>query len=394
MATDPATPVAVPAPEAPPIQVKLAATPQERERIYRFRYSVYVDEMGKKTDSYADHARRMLFDKLDESAILLYATSGDQLVGTIRANCLANSAVSDETRRIHQLHRFARFAPESIWFTSRLMILKAERGSMALTVLLSRAYEIALEHQVVFDFCNCAPSLVELYEKLGYRRYIENFVDPEVGYRVPLVAMPRDAEHLRAIRSPFWRKLKGSPQLWLANDVRQWFADEFKCPAEQEWTVDEDEFFRFLADKYHLSRSDSVPLLEGLSEGEAGEVLHGAVLHAKAGDPVIRAGDVGKEMFVVISGAVEVCGTDGRVLAALGPGQVFGEIAGLLQTKRTADVRAVADSEVLVLNHDKVARLMKLSPAIAARVLFNLSRILAERLVVTTRAVCGGGQRG
>jgi len=37
------------------------------EAIYRFRYQIYVDEMGKRL-SYADHEQRMLYDPLDQTA--------------------------------------------------------------------------------------------------------------------------------------------------------------------------------------------------------------------------------------------------------------------------------------------------------------------------------------
>jgi hypothetical protein len=39
-------------------------------------------------------------------------------------------------------------------------------------------------------------------------------------------------------------------------------------------------------------------------------------------------------------------------------------------------------------------KLMKSSPELAAKVLFNLSRILCERLVFSTRDVSGGGKKG
>jgi MFS family permease len=58
-----------------------------------------------------------------------------------------------------------------------------------------------------------------------------------------------------------------------------------------------------------------------------------------AGKTVFDQGDVGDRYFVIESGEVEVVG-DGRVIATLGPGQGFGEIALLRQVRRTATVRA------------------------------------------------------
>ena len=43
-----------------------------------------ANEMGKKTDSYADHQRKMLFDPLDQTGVIFYAESNSQLLGTLR----------------------------------------------------------------------------------------------------------------------------------------------------------------------------------------------------------------------------------------------------------------------------------------------------------------------
>jgi CRP-like cAMP-binding protein len=75
-----------------------------------------------------------------------------------------------------------------------------------------------------------------------------------------------------------------------------------------------------------------LPAIEQLARGLEG-------LEVPAGATVVEQGDVGDRYFVIESGQAEVVG-DGRVVATLGPGQGFGEVALLRQVRRTATVRA------------------------------------------------------
>lgn len=67
-----------------------------------------------------------------------------------------------------------------------------------------------------------------------------------------------------------------------------------------------------------------------------------------AGDTLFHQGDVGDRYFVIESGEADVIG-DGRLVATLGPGQGFGEIALLRRTRRTAGVRARSELTLYAL---------------------------------------------
>ena len=70
-----------------------------------------------------------------------------------------------------------------------------------------------------------------------------------------------------------------------------------------------------------------------------------------AGHVVFNQGDVGDRYFVIESGEADVIG-DGHVVAALGPGEGFGEIALLRRTRRTATVRARSELRLQALRSD------------------------------------------
>jgi serine/threonine-protein kinase len=80
----------------------------------------------------------------------------------------------------------------------------------------------------------------------------------------------------------------------------------------------------------------------------------------KAGEWIIREGDVGDGAYIIVSGECEVSkvGEDGerRVLRVMGPDEVFGETAILADVPRTADVRALADSVLLEIRRDLFER--------------------------------------
>ena len=96
-----------------------------------------------------------------------------------------------------------------------------------------------------------------------------------------------------------------------------------------------------------------MPLFRDLSPGELDVLLARLEpLAADTGEVIIRQEDAGERFFVVRSGRVEVS-RDGRVLARLGPGEAFGEIALLLDVRRTASVTAVEPTTLLALEaHD------------------------------------------
>jgi NADH dehydrogenase len=90
---------------------------------------------------------------------------------------------------------------------------------------------------------------------------------------------------------------------------------------------------------------DLVELRVGRSQGMAQE-------HYEPGQDVFRQGDLGDRLYIVLRGEAEVRrATDGgeSVLARLGPGQCFGEMALVNATTRNATVRCVASMDVLSL---------------------------------------------
>jgi MFS family permease len=71
-----------------------------------------------------------------------------------------------------------------------------------------------------------------------------------------------------------------------------------------------------------------------------------------AGQAVVTQGEIGDRYYVIESGEADVVG-DGRVVATLGPGEGFGEIALLRRTRRTATVLAKSALQLRALTSDR-----------------------------------------
>jgi predicted RND superfamily exporter protein len=109
----------------------------------------------------------------------------------------------------------------------------------------------------------------------------------------------------------------------------------------------------------------------------------------KDGECLIEQGTVGRSMFLVVGGQIEVVRHDAATsqrLALLGPGDVFGEIGFVHETYRTADVRALGDVSVLRFDHNRLRRDLALFPHIMAKLNFNISGILGKRLAEMVEA--------
>ena len=88
-----------------------------------------------------------------------------------------------------------------------------------------------------------------------------------------------------------------------------------------------------------------------------------------AGTTIVRQGGPAEKFFIVVDGMVDVIREDGgseRVVATLGPGEFFGEVAILRDMPRTATVRAVTAVSLLTMDNGTFRSLVAQSLGITA----------------------------
>ena len=111
-----------------------------------------------------------------------------------------------------------------------------------------------------------------------------------------------------------------------------------------------------------------VPLFRGLDAWQIGQIVE--VLHrreAEAGETMMREGEPGHSAYFVLTGRL-LGQTQAGHKFSLGTGDVFGELALLIDTPRTATVVASARTGLLVLDRGHFLDLLAQSPALKAKI--------------------------
>ncbi len=103
-------------------------------------------------------------------------------------------------------------------------------------------------------------------------------------------------------------------------------------------------------------------------------------LFVGSGETLFREGELGDAAYVIVDGTVDIvaAGLGGRpvAVATLGPGEVVGELALLLESPRTATAIARTDLELAVVSQRELLAKVRREPEVS----MNLLRLVASRL--------------
>lgn len=102
------------------------------------------------------------------------------------------------------------------------------------------------------------------------------------------------------------------------------------------------------------------------------------------GEAVVEEGEEGAELFVVLGGKVQVRSGE-SVLAELGPGQHFGEMALVDKAPRSASVVAAEDSKLLSIHRKDFFEMVRKDHDVAVKLLWSFLGSLTQRLRSTSR---------
>jgi CRP-like cAMP-binding protein len=121
-----------------------------------------------------------------------------------------------------------------------------------------------------------------------------------------------------------------------------------------------------------------IPFFAGLDADALQRVASGArTRRFRRGEVIFHAGDPGDGLFILISGEVKIAlpseTGDEAILATLGAGDVFGELALLDGAPRSATATARVAAETVVLPRDRFHALIASEPAVRDALLASIA---------------------
>jgi Cyclic nucleotide-binding domain len=259
----------------------------------------------------------------------------------------------------------------------RLMLAAHLRGSTLRSELIDLAREDVEAGGVRLVFGNCEPHLLSMNLSLGGRTYAErNINSEEAGYLIPLLFLEGDADGLaEAIGS---QDGNGRPCLPPSIKAALDRADSVSSAS----LMATGEYWAHVEAALERLEQEGLHAFAGLDEAETRECISRSnIITCAAGDRVIKEGGSAHNLFLVLEGTLEVRHR-GRLVNVLAPGDVFGELAFLLELPRQSDVYAATPGvKIISLSDGTLRKLMAEKPALAAKLLLNISRMLCGRLI-------------
>jgi hypothetical protein len=364
--------------------IRVATTVEDLRAIQRFKYEVYVEEMGRYA-GVADHQRRLLIEPDDDSSHNFLITVHGELSATMRLTWGGDNALTERHIDQYDLSGFLdHVALDQIVIGERFMIAPVHRGGNLLMDMFTAYVEFVNDRRIQLIFGDCEPHLLNTYQALGFRTYTDRNVNSsETGYLIPLVIVAEDVEYMQRIKSPLAAISKDfGEEARVPANIDALLARGFAVKSQR---MDGQELF-FSDFKTIAKQTNALDagLFQGMGEDEIAICLEKSVIiTCRPGDRVIKKGNVAKNMAMVLSGTFEV--RDGeKTLATIKPGEVFGEIAFFLKLPRTMDVVCAEQEATIVSFNDKTIRtLIESHSEAAATLLYNVSSILCGRLKKT-----------
>lgn len=136
-----------------------------------------------------------------------------------------------------------------------------------------------------------------------------------------------------------------------------------------------------------------IDLFKGLVHEQLKKIATKVRLESKKeGSFLILENQIGDEIFIILSGSLEVGiflpgGQEMEHVTNIGGGHVLGELALVGADRRSASVKVLRDTQYLVAKSSDLLSVFREDPALGFAFMTNLATVLAARLVKTTKSL-------
>lgn len=302
-------------------------------------------------------------------------TRSGEIIAALRladANCLKSSIA------VREQYSFEFFDDERLAgmaIITQQAIQPAYLKTPALTVLMSHCIIEVLKAGGETLVMSCDTGHFPLYKRLGFRPVGSLRKTSGGDYEIPMIFLP-DHDYLTIINSPVVPLLRGV-NYERYQPLCQWY---YRLVRENSELQVGSAFYPETEEAFEGHRI----LTEGLSEtGRHAFLKNAMVINCREGEVLMTENDGGKAFGFVRRGLVKVV-IGSKTVVLLGEGDIFGEIAFILHSKRSAEVVAASeDTEVVLLSESAINSLE--TEADRTVIWRNLARILAQRVVLTNK---------
>lgn len=136
----------------------------------------------------------------------------------------------------------------------------------------------------------------------------------------------------------------------------------------------------------------TLPIFEGLSRGQLKYIQR--LLHTRTyikNETIFNETEPGAGLYIIESGSVAISKQpeegDPIKLAEFVTGNFFGELALIEEIPRSATAIALEQTKLLAFPKPDLDRLIERQPQLAVKILYNLSRLVAQRLIQTNENI-------
>lgn len=314
-------------------------------------------------------------DKTDSLFAACQNTISGEVIACLNLDDALEIAQSSEQNEQYNLKLLPDNLLEETVVLSQIAFKKSDQKSSNAQILLSHCFieVIKAGGQAVITACDIG--YFSMYKRFGMRPIGSLRKSPQGNYFIPMIFLP-DEDYLSLINSPVLNLMR-AVNFPAYLDTCQWYYQLLKENTELQtgsayYPENEEEF------EGHSSLTDGLS-----SEGKEAFLKNAMVNKCREGEVLITENDGGKSFGFIQKGIVKVLIGD-KTVVTLGEGDIFGELAYILNTKRTAQVIAVSpDTEIVLFSDSAIASLE--NDADRAVVWRNLARVLAQRVVLTNK---------